>query len=97
MRILLLSSAYNLHPGIVGDRGGNSLDWALQEMKNNFWGEDRRYHLARTAFVRKQPRGHRYYVPVSIRRCDEAAPVKGRRPHRINTDHRDCHERLYGT
>jgi hypothetical protein len=38
MRILLLSSAYNLHPGIVGDRGGNSLDWALQEMKNNFLG-----------------------------------------------------------
>ena len=68
----------------------------LQEMKKNFWGEDRSYHLARAAFVRKQPRGHRYYVPVRIRKCDEAAPV-GRRPHRVETDHSDCEERLYGT
>ncbi|WP_045223812.1 hydrogenase maturation protein [Methyloterricola oryzae] len=31
----------------------------LVEMSRNFWGEDRSYHLARTAFVRKQPRpGH---------------------------------------
>lgn len=31
----------------------------LEEMKKNFWGEDRSYHLARAAFVRKQPRpGH---------------------------------------
>jgi putative two-component system hydrogenase maturation factor HypX/HoxX len=31
----------------------------LAEMKRNFWGDDSSYHLARTAFVRKQPRpGH---------------------------------------
>jgi putative two-component system hydrogenase maturation factor HypX/HoxX len=31
----------------------------LAEMNQNFWGEDRSYHLARSAFVRKQPRpGH---------------------------------------
>ena len=31
----------------------------LAEMKKNFWGKDRSYHLARAAFVRKQPRpGH---------------------------------------
>ena len=31
----------------------------LDQMKQNFWGPDRSYHLARTAFVRKQPRpGH---------------------------------------
>ena len=28
----------------------------LEEMKRNFWGEDRSYHVARSAFVRKQPR-----------------------------------------
>jgi putative two-component system hydrogenase maturation factor HypX/HoxX len=28
----------------------------LEEMTRNFWGEDRSYHLARAAFVRKQPR-----------------------------------------
>jgi hypothetical protein len=28
----------------------------LEEMKKNFWGENRSYHLARAAFVRKQPR-----------------------------------------
>jgi len=27
----------------------------LEEMKRNFWGEDRSYHLARSAFVRKRP------------------------------------------
>ena len=69
----------------------------LQEMKKNFWGEDRSYHLARAAFVRKQPRGHRYYVPVSARRYDEAVSVKGRSPHRVDIDHSDCNERLYGT
>jgi putative two-component system hydrogenase maturation factor HypX/HoxX len=25
-------------------------------MKKNFWGKERSYHLARAAFVRKQPR-----------------------------------------
>lgn len=31
----------------------------LAEMNQNFWGADRSYHLARAAFVRKQPRpGH---------------------------------------
>lgn len=31
----------------------------LEAMKKNFWGEDPSYHLARAAFVRKQPRpGH---------------------------------------
>lgn len=31
----------------------------LEEMNQNFWGEDPSYHLARSAFVRKQPRpGH---------------------------------------
>ena len=54
----------------------------LQEMKKNFWGEDRSYHLARAAFVRKQPRGHRHYVPVSVQRRDEAVSLKGRRPQR---------------
>ena len=29
----------------------------LEEMKRNFWGEDRRYHVARSAFVRKQTSG----------------------------------------
>jgi putative two-component system hydrogenase maturation factor HypX/HoxX len=28
----------------------------LEEMKKNFWGADRSYHLARAAFVRNQPR-----------------------------------------
>jgi len=28
----------------------------LEEMKRNYWGEDRSYHLARAAFVRKQPK-----------------------------------------
>jgi putative two-component system hydrogenase maturation factor HypX/HoxX len=28
----------------------------LEEMKKNFWGEDRGYHIARSAFVLKQPR-----------------------------------------
>lgn len=28
----------------------------LEEMNQNFWGEDRSYHIARTAFVRKLPR-----------------------------------------
>ncbi|MFM8333233.1 MAG: hydrogenase maturation protein [Candidatus Methylumidiphilus sp.] len=28
----------------------------LEEMNQNFWGEDRAYHLARSAFVRKLPR-----------------------------------------
>jgi putative two-component system hydrogenase maturation factor HypX/HoxX len=28
----------------------------LEEMKRNFWGEDRSYHIARSAFVRKEPR-----------------------------------------
>lgn len=27
----------------------------LAEMNQNFWGDDRSYHLARSAFVRKQP------------------------------------------
>ncbi|QJD30307.1 hypothetical protein [Methylococcus geothermalis] len=31
----------------------------LAQMRRNFWGDDPSYHLARTAFVRKQPRpGH---------------------------------------
>ncbi len=69
----------------------------LQEMKKNFWSEDRSYHLARAAFVRKQPREYRYHVPISVRRCDEAVPVKGRGPHTVNTDHWDCDKRIYGT
>ncbi|MGZ8218994.1 hydrogenase maturation protein [Methylomagnum sp.] len=28
----------------------------LEEMKRNFWGEDRSYHIARSAFVHKTPR-----------------------------------------
>jgi putative two-component system hydrogenase maturation factor HypX/HoxX len=28
----------------------------LEEMQKNFWGADHSYHLARAAFVRKQPR-----------------------------------------
>ena len=28
----------------------------LEQMKKNFWGVDRSYHIARAAFVRKQPR-----------------------------------------
>jgi putative two-component system hydrogenase maturation factor HypX/HoxX len=31
-------------------------------MSRNFWSEDRSYHLARAAFVRKQPR-ERVVVP----------------------------------
>jgi putative two-component system hydrogenase maturation factor HypX/HoxX len=34
----------------------------LQHMSRNFWSEDRSYHLARAAFVRKQPR-ERVVVP----------------------------------
>ena len=36
----------------------------LAHMSRNFWGEDRAYHLARTAFVRKHARdGGRVVVP----------------------------------
>jgi putative two-component system hydrogenase maturation factor HypX/HoxX len=34
----------------------------LKQMSRNFWSEDRSYHLARAAFVRKQPRA-RVVVP----------------------------------
>ena len=38
----------------------------LAEMKKNFWGEDRGYHLARAAFVRKQPRGGELKWPAAL-------------------------------
>ncbi len=42
----------------------------LEQMKKNYWGEDRSYHLARAAFVRKQPR------PGNVVRSDSSnAPV----------------------
>ncbi|NJD07669.1 MAG: ClbS/DfsB family four-helix bundle protein, partial [Methylococcaceae bacterium] len=49
----------------------------LTEMNQNFWGEDRSYHLARSAFVRKQPRPAHLACAVALEtacgnsRCDE--------------------------
>jgi len=50
----------------------------LEEMNQNFWGEDRAYHIARSAFVRKLPRpGTGPCSPAlmslcSNKQCDEA-------------------------
>ncbi len=42
----------------------------LAEMNQNFWGEDPSYHLARSAFVRKQPRpGHLKCAAALERAC----------------------------
>ena len=38
----------------------------LAEMKRNFWGEDRSYHAARAAFVRKQPRQGELRSPAAL-------------------------------
>jgi putative two-component system hydrogenase maturation factor HypX/HoxX len=45
----------------------------LAEMEKNFWGEDRSYHEARAAFVRKRPRQGELKWP--------AAPVRNRPAH----------------
>lgn len=48
----------------------------LAEMTQNFWGEDRSYHLARSAFVRKQPRpGHLPCHAALKASCEEAGLV----------------------
>jgi len=53
----------------------------LAEMNQNFWGEDRSYHLARSAFVRKQPRPAHLKCRASLEtacanpHCDEALRV----------------------
>jgi putative two-component system hydrogenase maturation factor HypX/HoxX len=50
----------------------------LAEMNQNFWGEDRSYHLARSAFVRKQPRPADLTCAAALEqacanpRCDDA-------------------------
>ncbi len=50
----------------------------LTEMSRNFWGEDRSYHLARSAFVRKQPRPSHLKCNVALEKacgneqCDDA-------------------------
>jgi putative two-component system hydrogenase maturation factor HypX/HoxX len=50
----------------------------LEEMNQNFWGPDPAYHVARSAFVRKQPRpGNGPCSPAlmqvcSNKQCDEA-------------------------
>ncbi|QSA97940.1 enoyl-CoA hydratase-related protein [Methylococcus sp. EFPC2] len=50
----------------------------LEEMKHNFWGEDRSYHLARSAFVRKRPRPAHLKCSAALEnacanaQCDEA-------------------------
>ncbi len=50
----------------------------LEEMNQNFWGEDTAYHLARTAFVRKLPRPGNLQCSAALKpvcgngRCDEA-------------------------
>ena len=44
----------------------------LKHMSQSFWGEGRRYHLTRAAFVRKQPaEGGRVVVPDEV--CDRPA------------------------
>ena len=50
----------------------------LAEMKKNFWGADRSYHLARSAFVRKQPRpGHLpCYAALATARAEQALPPR---------------------
>ncbi len=50
----------------------------LEEMSKNFWGEDRGYHIARSAFVRKQP-------SQGMVRCAMAA-MASPRPDREPTD-----------
>ncbi|WP_139559123.1 hydrogenase maturation protein [Methylotetracoccus oryzae] len=52
----------------------------LAEMKRNFWGDDPSYHLARTAFVRKQPRPAHLKCAVALEAvcrnpgCEQAVP-----------------------
>jgi putative two-component system hydrogenase maturation factor HypX/HoxX len=42
----------------------------LEEMNQNFWGEDPAYHIARTAFVRKMPRpGNQACSPALMSLC----------------------------
>ncbi len=51
----------------------------LEEMKKNFWGEDRSYHLARAAFVRKQSRsGHKKCFAALEAGCGNAHHAKAR-------------------
>jgi len=51
----------------------------LEEMNQNFWGEDPAYHLARSAFVRKLPRPGNLQCAAALKLvcgsgpCDEAA------------------------
>ena len=53
----------------------------LEEMKKNFWGEDRSYHLARAAFVRKQPCPGALRCPAALSTFGGHGPgARGRRP-----------------
>lgn len=57
----------------------------LTEMNQNFWGEDPSYHLARAAFVRKQPRPGHLKCSVALEKacgnehCDAAKQTKENR------------------
>jgi putative two-component system protein, hydrogenase maturation factor HypX/HoxX len=57
----------------------------LAEMNQNFWGDDPSYHLARSAFVRKQPRPAHLACAVALEKacgnshCEE---VRSRAPNR---------------
>jgi putative two-component system hydrogenase maturation factor HypX/HoxX len=50
----------------------------MEEMNQNFWGEDPAYHIARSAFVRKLPRPGNVQCPAALKLvcgsgpCDEA-------------------------
>lgn len=50
----------------------------LEEMNQNFWGEDRSYHIARSAFVRKLPRPSNLQCSAVLKlvcgnpKCEEA-------------------------
>lgn len=57
----------------------------LANMKENFWGEDPSYHLARSAFVRKQPRPGHLKCAVALetvcgnKHCDEVKRIAANR------------------
>jgi putative two-component system hydrogenase maturation factor HypX/HoxX len=57
----------------------------LAEMNRNFWGPDPSYHLARSAFVRKQPRPGHLKCAVALEKacgnphCDEAKRLAANR------------------
>ncbi len=56
----------------------------LEEMKKNFWGEDRSYHLARAAFVRKQPRPGDLACPAALETVCASERHRPARPPLLN-------------